>query len=221
LGTINRGLITGERDKYFSTKKETKSHVPILTGSDVHRYHVLRPSNHVRFVRPAGAGGCWDPEMHFAPHKVLVRQIGEQPTASIILQPMAVTGNIFTVRAATPELEKYILAIVNSRLTAFYWRTLFADFKGSFPQVTIFSLAQLPIRPINSSKSADKAAHDHMVSLVDSMLELHKRLAAAKSEAEKTVIQRQIGHTDAEIDRLVYDLYGLTAEEIRIVEESS
>ena len=50
------------------------------------------------------------------------------------------------------------------------------------------------------------------------MLELHKRLAAAKSEAEKAVIQRQIDHTDAEIDRLVYDLYGLTKDEIAIVE---
>jgi hypothetical protein len=43
-------------------------------------------------------------------------------------------------------------------------------------------------------------------------------LAAAKSESQKTVVQRQIGATDAEIDRLVYDLYGLTAEEIAIVE---
>jgi hypothetical protein len=31
-------------------------------------------------------------------------------------------------------------------------------------------------------------------------------------------IQRQIAATDAEIDRLVYELYGLTEEEIRIVE---
>ena len=38
---------------------------------------------------------------------------------------------------------------------------------------------------------------------------------------QKTVIQRQIDATDAEIDRLVYDLYGLTAEEIAIVEETA
>jgi hypothetical protein len=34
-------------------------------------------------------------------------------------------------------------------------------------------------------------------------------------------IARQIAHTDAEIDRLVYELYGLTEEEIAIVEEST
>ena len=61
--------------------------------------------------------------------------------------------------------------------------------------------------------------HDRMVKLVDSMLGLHKQLAAAKSEAQKAVIERQIDATDAEIDRLVYDLYGLTAEEIALVEE--
>jgi hypothetical protein len=48
---------------------------------------------------------------------------------------------------------------------------------------------------------------------------LHKRLAAAKSESQKSIIQRQIDHTDSEIDRLVYDLYDLTKEEIAIIED--
>ena len=37
-------------------------------------------------------------------------------------------------------------------------------------------------------------------------------------EQEKTALERQIAATDAQIDRLVYDLYGLTADEIKIVE---
>ncbi|MCX7347320.1 MAG: hypothetical protein NTU78_16585 [Alphaproteobacteria bacterium] len=57
-----------------------------------------------------------------------------------------------------------------------------------------------------------------MVSLVDSMLALHKQLASVKSEAQRGAIQRQIEATDAEIDRLVYSLYGLTKDEIAIVE---
>ena len=35
---------------------------------------------------------------------------------------------------------------------------------------------------------------------------------------KKAAIQRQIDATDKQIDRLVYELYGLTDEEIRIVE---
>lgn len=50
------------------------------------------------------------------------------------------------------------------------------------------------------------------------MLALHKQLAAAKIEHEKTALQRQIEATDRQIDALVYELYGLTEEEIKIVE---
>jgi hypothetical protein len=60
-----------------------------------------------------------------------------------------------------------------------------------------------------------------MVSLVEAMLDLHKKLAAAKTPQEKTVLERQIAATDAEIDRLVYELYGLTEDEIKIVEGES
>jgi hypothetical protein len=53
------------------------------------------------------------------------------------------------------------------------------------------------------------------------MLAMHKQLASAKGEAQRGAIQRQIEATDREIDRLVYDLYGLTEEEIAIVERAS
>jgi hypothetical protein len=42
-----------------------------------------------------------------------------------------------------------------------------------------------------------------------------------KTSHDKAVLQRQIDATDGQIDRLVYDLYGLTEDEIRIVEEST
>lgn len=53
------------------------------------------------------------------------------------------------------------------------------------------------------------------------MLDLHKQLAAAKTPHDKTTIERQIEATDQQIDRLVYELYGLTEDEIRIVEGAS
>jgi type II restriction/modification system DNA methylase subunit YeeA len=60
--------------------------------------------------------------------------------------------------------------------------------------------------------------HDRMVSLVEKMLELHKKLQKAKTPHDKELIERRIKSTDKEIDALVYELYGLTDEEIRIVE---
>ena len=66
---------------------------------------------------------------------------------------------------------------------------------------------------------ADVARHDRLVALVEGMLALHKQLAAAKMPTAKTMLQRQIDASDRQIDRLVYELYDLTEEEIGIVEE--
>jgi len=59
-----------------------------------------------------------------------------------------------------------------------------------------------------------------MVSLVDQMLSIHKRLHEARTPHEQTVLPRQIEATDGQIDALVYELYGLTEEEISIVERT-
>jgi hypothetical protein len=51
------------------------------------------------------------------------------------------------------------------------------------------------------------------------LLALHKNLASAKTPQEKESLQRQVGPSaDRAIDKLVYELYGLSEEEIRIVE---
>ncbi len=218
-GTINRGLITGDRSQYIAKEKKSPKFVPILSGSDVHRYSVDAHTEYVLFERPGGAGGCWDAEVHLAPHKLVIRQIGKQPTASMIFDPIAVTGNIFTFRS-DEATEKYLLGIINSKLIAFFWQIMFADFKTSFPQVTVFSLNQLPIRTIDFAHPAEKVKHDKMVMLVERMLTLHKDKAAARLNAEKNVMQQQIEATDTQIDRLVYDLYGLTDAEIAVVEEA-
>jgi hypothetical protein len=101
---------------------------------------------------------------------------------------------------------------------AYYVRRTFTDYKLLFPQLNQTTLEGIPIHLPDLSLNADKSSHDRMVSLVDQMLSLHKRLQAARTEQDKTPLQRQIAATDKEIDRLVYDLYGLTEDEIRIVE---
>ncbi len=66
--------------------------------------------------------------------------------------------------------------------------------------------------------TTDVALHDNAVITVDQILELHRQLAAARTSFEKTAFQKQIEATDKQIDRLVYELYGLTDEEIVIIE---
>ena len=72
-----------------------------------------------------------------------------------------------------------------------------------------------------ASDPTDRERHDRMVQLVQRMLDLHQALATAQTPNEKTAIQRQIHTTDQQIDRLVYELYELTEEEIKIVEQNN
>ena len=68
----------------------------------------------------------------------------------------------------------------------------------------------------SNNKHTNKARHDKLVSLVERMLELHKR--SPRLPQEKESLGREIESTDGRIDKLVYELYGLTEDEIRIVE---
>ena len=79
-------------------------------------------------------------------------------------------------------------------------------------------MEKVPIRVIDFTNKADKARHDLVVKLVEQMLVLHRSLGSAKTPQEKTSLERQIAATDTQIDRLVYELYGLTEDEIKIVE---
>ena len=58
----------------------------------------------------------------------------------------------------------------------------------------------------------EEAKHDKLVFLVDNMLELHKKYHEARMERDKEIYERQIKIVNAQIDGLVYDLYGLTEE---------
>ncbi|RQV94799.1 restriction endonuclease subunit R, partial [bacterium] len=117
-----------------------------------------------------------------------------------------------------PVEDSYLMGILNSKLITFIYQKSSAVFRGGYLRFIYQYLVQLPIRVIDFSDPADKARHDRMVALVETMLALHKRLPEVSTPQEKDVIQRQIAATDAQIDKLVYELYGLTKEEIEVVE---
>ncbi|MBM3981883.1 MAG: hypothetical protein FJ304_16750 [Planctomycetes bacterium] len=108
---------------------------------------------------------------------------------------------------------KYLLGILNSRLLRAFWIGHYYDRRRTFPKIKGTYLEELPVY-------FDTGVQDRLVSLVDRMLGLHTQLARAKTAQVRDTIQSHIDTTDGEIDRLVYDLYGLTADEIRIVEQS-
>jgi hypothetical protein len=116
---------------------------------------------------------------------------------------------------------KYLLGVVNSRLISLWFQKKYDKLQRRiFPQFKVKELAAFPIRPINFSDAADKARHDEVVAKVDAMLEAKKQLAKAQTDKDKTYYENKCAALDRQIDRLVYDLYGLTEDEIQIVEDS-
>ncbi|MBX3001300.1 MAG: Eco57I restriction-modification methylase domain-containing protein [Caldilineaceae bacterium] len=112
----------------------------------------------------------------------------------------------------------YLAGLLNSRLLDMHMRIVSTNFQNGYFAANKQFLVQLPIRPINFSDPADAARHDQMVALVQRMLDLHKQLSAATLPHSRDLLQRQIDATDRQIDRLVYELYGLTEAEVRVVE---
>jgi len=121
-----------------------------------------------------------------------------------------------------PADDLYLLGLLNSRLGQFYFSDVCAGLEGGGSTYLRFFgqyLEGFPVRNINFSDPDEKACHDRMVKLVEQMQTFHKQLVAAKTPDDKIRLQRQIDATDQQIDHLLYELYGLTEEEVKIVED--
>lgn len=207
---------------FHDTYKRDKTYGRYLNGADVCRYHLDWSGEYLNY-------GDWLAEprrsVPFIGERLLVRQIPSRP-------PYLVHG-AFTVEASYNDINsmiifapiggislKYLLGLINSRLLSMWFLKTFDKLQRKiFPQFKVKELASFPIYPINLSDSADDACYGRMLKLVDHMLSLHKQLAAANIPDDKTRLQRQIEATDRQIDQLVYELYGLAEDEIKLVEE--
>jgi len=107
---------------------------------------------------------------------------------------------------------KYYLGLLCSKLINWYFKTWLSDELHVVPE----NIRQLPIREINFNERNEVEKHNQVIAMVNHMLDLHKRSATTPQEQEQ--LRREIESTDRQIDQLVYQLYGLTEEEIRIVE---
>jgi SAM-dependent methyltransferase len=115
----------------------------------------------------------------------------------------------------------FLLAVLNSRLSTGVLRVSLVEVPEKNQQKVWERIAALPIYTPDFDRPDDKARHDRMVKLVTEMLELHKHLGHAKTDQERRLITQEIDSTDRQIDSLVYGLYGLTADEIAVVEQNA
>lgn len=202
---------------YDSDFKKDDSYKKYLIGKDINRY-VVAPLKQ-KYI----SYGKWLAEPRttapFEKDKIILRQTSDKIRAVIDQEKYYNLNNIYNIEILDQDFDyNYILGIINSKLMVYVYQHIVPEKGKLFAEIKKVSLAKLPIRKIDCSISADKKAHDNLISLVDQMLQLNKRLGSANVPHIQKTLERQIASTDKEIDRLVYELYGLTEEEIKIVE---
>jgi hypothetical protein len=215
-----------EARAYHATTRKDKTFRKELNGNDVSRYEV-------RWTK-----GSW---ISYGPWLAHPRQPHFFEGARILVREITGSGlhnihaafteddyinykTILNVKLHQKSREEgyhdyYVLGLLNSALLSWYFpRASNKPVTKTFPRISILDMKRFVVPLVGFANKSAKTKHDKMVSLVEQMLLLNKQLPEAKTDHEKTALQRQIDATDQQIDTLVYELYGLTEEEIKIVE---
>lgn len=204
-------------------KKDLPSNYRLcLTGRDVARYQVIWAGLACLDDRIAQSGGCWDDSKQNAKMKLITKQVGSAPEYGLDTEGFQCLNTVFMVNVIDAAIEpETLLGLLNSRLLRAFWLDRFYDRRRTFPKIKGTYLKRIPILKPDGVKDDKKRVFDRIRVLVQQMLDLHARVAKVRTDHERTVLQRQIDHTDRQIDALVYELYDLTPEEIAIVEEAT
>ncbi|MBN1518246.1 N-6 DNA methylase [Candidatus Sumerlaeota bacterium] len=209
---------TVQNRPFDSDKKLDPTFRCYLRGSDIQRY-LIQPVKE-RYLKY----GSWlaepRPSANFdAEKKIVMRQTGDSLVAALDTEQYLCLNNMHVIvpYVNAPSIF-YLIGIINSRLLNWYYQTLNPEKGEALAEVKKSNVERLLIRQIDRNFPAIVKQQDHIIELVKAMLALHKQLAKTNGESEQRILQRQIDATDREIDRLVYELYELTPEEIAIVE---
>jgi len=160
--------------------------------------------------------GMWEQSKLMIPY--MIRRLAAHLDINEKLYFINVTTGGYGIIGKQDVSLKYLCGLLNSRLLDYCFKNSSTTFHGGYFAANKQFIEQLPIRIINSSDPAEVALYNNLIALVEQMLKLQKDIFDALIPTQKTSLQRQIDATDTQIDHLVYDLYGLTDEEIRVVE---
>ncbi|UCH92542.1 MAG: N-6 DNA methylase [Candidatus Aminicenantes bacterium] len=139
----------------------------------------------------------------FNGEKIVLRQTSDTIIAALDLDSFFVMDSVMVIKLNNDNglNLKYVLALLNSKLFAFLYENIAKEKGRAFAQVKPQNIKQLPVKIING------ISQKPIISLVDKIL-----------AAKKAAPDADISALEEKIDRLVYELYDLTEEEIKIVE---
>lgn len=215
------GLKTGDDSKFLhSTKEKHKEDKPLLRGDDVRRYSLDWKGDYVWYVpkrmkahRSTARPGEAD---RFEQPKVLVKDTTKDFACTYEDGTHYVKDVLIVIpkQGVTAFYDLKALAeIINSKALRFFYRTTFQTL-----HVQSGELASLPLPPLDPRNKEEKAAHDRLGSLVGQMLQAQEQRAEAMTDADSTYLDGRTRTLDHRIDELVCALYGLDADDVRLIE---
>jgi type I restriction-modification system DNA methylase subunit len=211
LLSIKRGMEIGKKAVKGST-----GNIKTLLGEDVGRYSIAFGDTYVEDDS--------DEVKRLLSHsqveeKILIRRVCSDLTATIDYTGFFYTKNLYGAINQSEMSLLYLLGLINSRLMNYSFKKYFTTKKTDiFPEFQKYQLDGLPIRSINFSDFRDASGHEKMIRLVEQMIMARKQLMTARTDSESTYYQNKCTALDRQIDRLVYELYDLSIDEIEIVE---
>lgn len=200
VASISRGEEIGKKSVL------SEGPIPIIVGQDISRYQIATPS---RFIAKQAKNAIL-----YEHPKVVIVKTGRTCIAALDEDGVVTMQSVYNVHPCGEEMNvALLLAFLNSKFVRFFVHKTFTAYKLLFPQLNQTTVKGIPV---------PRCSHRGLLAQrVGTMLDLHKRLAKARTPQEKTVIKRRIATTDRRIDELVYELYGLTDDEIAIVEAAT
>ncbi len=230
IASIKETIHTGNvRDKLIVDKKIDASCKKLLAGRDCHRYCFKWSGKYIRYDKnlidkSKGEYGNLCDEKYFEKDKILLRDISQFPEAVLDTEKYYSVNTLYSIQLIEKEYKlNFLLAIINSEIIRFYFKQNFEDahVSGGFLRFKKIYTSQIPIYNINFSDKQEKVKHDELANLADKMLDMNKemqKLHPIMDREEYEKLEKKIKETDKEIDKKVYALYGLTEEEIKVVE---
>ncbi len=135
------------------------------------------------------------------------------PDIALRMQATYDIGKYYLVNTAyiIPVDDKFLLAILNSSLTQFYYLKISSAIRGGYLRFIRQYLEQIPV-------VFDKTKAREIIQLVDKVIQMNGDWKSDESPNRLEQHKSKLIYIYRKIDQLVYELYGLTEEEIKIVE---
>ncbi len=203
-------------DKPFtSKKKQTEEWKPFYDGKHIGRYLLLwNNDNWINYGKWLAAPRNSE---NFIDEKILIRKITGETLIANYIPYTSYCNTLLFVLKIKDSIFSYssLTGVLNSLLIGWYFRKKFQiSDDDTFPQIMIRDILQFPVPDLNNNTGQEIGKS------VKKLIKLNEQLQKTKIPAGIEQLKTQVEFFDNKINQLVYQLYELTDEEIKIVEES-